>query len=398
LTLAIATQDPNAVAETYVRAHMRDIAPGRTVAIALNGSAPPFEIPFLNLSRKQRSLVGSKAASLSSFAKTGYAGAISETQERQLDRFVLSHGVDRIYAEFGPTGCALRHYCKTRDLPLFVNFHGYDGTVMPRSRLVRHAYRLLAEDVVGIVCGSEHFKSILVRLGFDPGQISVIPCGIDIEAFTVSENRDPDCVIAVGRLTEKKAPHLMLKAFAVASRRHPRLRLEVIGDGPMRRVCEQIVAQEGLAERVKFFGARKHDFVRERMSEAGLFIQHSITAPNGDQESQGISLIEAMASHLPVVVTDHNGFRETVIDGDTGFLTPEGDVERMARRLIELAGDRSLKSRMAAAARRRVEERFSVSMTTARLRTLLGLQGPQGPDMGGSEQSAAQRATAEGRT
>jgi len=378
LTLAIATQDPNAVAETYVRAHMREIAPGRTVAIALNGSAPPFDIPFLDLSRALRSPVSSKALSLAALARTGYAGAISAAQESALDGFIGEHGVDRVYAEFGPTGCALRHYCKTRGLPLFVNFHGYDATVMPRNPLVRHAYRLLSRDAAGIVCGSEHFKTILEGLGFEGRQISVIPCGIDVDAFRAGENRDPDRVIAVGRLTAKKAPHLMLKAFAIAARRHPSLRLEVIGDGPMRAACERVVAEEGLAGRVVFFGAKDPDFVRARMAEAGLFVQHSVTAPNGDQESQGISLIEAMASSLPVVVTDHNGFRETVVEGETGFLTPEGDVGAMAERMMELIGDGALRARMAAAARARAETHFSATLAAERLRALLGVPSPAG--------------------
>ena len=63
MTLAVVTQNPNAVAETYVRHHMREIAPGRTVAVALNGTAPPFEIPFLNLTRSTSNPLKAKARS-----------------------------------------------------------------------------------------------------------------------------------------------------------------------------------------------------------------------------------------------------------------------------------------------------------------------------------------------
>ena len=369
--LCIASLDPSHVSLTYVRQHISGIRPGRTVVLAMNGDPSGLGVPGMNASRTRPGRAVSKLRSLSALVRTGHTGGLTPSQERDLDNFFSSHDVDTVFAEFGPTGCALRHYCRSRGLPLFVNFHGYDATVMPRSPLVRYAYRLLARDAAGIVCGSEHFRGILQALGFRPDRISVIPCGIDVEAFGPSPDRDPSRIVAVGRLTPKKAPHLMIGAFAIAARQHPELTLDVVGDGPMRGICEQVIADEGLTGRVILHGAQDNDFVRARMSEAGQFVQHSITAPNGDQESQGISLIEAMASSLPVVATDHNGFRETVIDGETGFLTPEGDVEAMAQRLIELAADGRLRERMGQAARMRAEAKFTAAIAADRLKTLL---------------------------
>ena len=373
MTLAVVTQNPNAVAETYVRHHMREIAPGRTVAVALNGTAPPFEIPFLNLTRSPANPLRAKAQTLLSLLRSGYAGALLPAQEGQLDTFFAKHGVTTVYAEFGPTGCALRHYCRRRDLPLFVHFHGYDATVMPRSILIRHAYRQLARDAAGFMCGSRHFRRILEALGFPGERIWVIPCGVDVVAFRDSGQHDPDLVIAVGRLTVKKAPHLMLEAFALAAREHPQLRLEVIGDGPLRPQCEAVVAREGLQARVVFHGACGPDFVRARLSEAGVFVQHSVTAPNGDQESQGISLIEAMASGLPVVVTDHNGFCETVEQGESGFLVAERDVVSMAEHIGRLATDVQLRETMGKRARQVAVDLFSATGLTERLRKALGM-------------------------
>ena len=166
----------------------------------------------------------------------------------------------------------------------------------------------------------------------------------------------------------------MLEAFALAAREHPQLRLEVIGDGPLRSQCEAVVAREGLQARVVFHGACGPDFVRARLSEAGVFVQHSVTAPNGDQESQGISLIEAMASGLPVVVTDHNGFCETVEQGVSGFLVAERDVVSIAKNIGRLVTDVELRETMGKRARQVVVERFSAVDLNGRLREVIGMQ------------------------
>ena len=99
-----------------------------------------------------------------------------------------------------------------------------------------------------------------------------------------------------------------------------------------------------------------------------MFVQHSMTAPNGDQESQGVSLLEAMAASLPVVTTDHNGFAESVLHGETGLLSPEGDVAAMAENIARIAGDPGLRLALGQNGRARVANEFDMA---ARLRAVL---------------------------
>jgi glycosyltransferase involved in cell wall biosynthesis len=362
--LAIATQNPNAVAETYVRQHVRRLAPGRTALVGLACTEEPrLDVPALCLTPTQ-----GKLQSLTNLLRTGYTGGVTGAVARELDRFIDAHGIEVVLAEFGPTGAALRAFCKSRGLPLHVFFHGYDATVMPRSVKVRHAYRLLARDADGFMCGSRYFKAKLERMGFPGERIAVSPGGVELSDFAPSSARDPKLLVGVGRLTAKKAPHHTIAAFAKARESVPDLKLELVGGGPLRAECDAMVARLGLDDGVTLHGAQDHAFVKALLARAGIFVQHSVTAPNGDEESQGISLLEAMASGLPVVTTRHNGFPETVVDGETGLLSDEHDVAAMAANIVRIAQSEETRIAFGAAGRRRAEEAFDADVLAAKLR------------------------------
>lgn len=371
MTLAVATSNPLATAETYVRQHMRLIRPGETVAIGLDcDGSPTLDIPLYCVERGPRGIL-SKSRSLATLCRTGYPGALSIPEEKRLSSFLQAHRVEAVLAEFGTTGAALRATCRKLGLPLFVNFHGHDATVLPKRRDIRLAYRLLSETAAGFICGSEHFSEILRRIGIPAAKTAVIPCGIELHEFSTHQPKSPECAIAVGRLTPKKRPDLTIRAFAMARKTYPDLRLEILGDGIERPRCEAVIAELGLGEAVIMHGACSHDKVKAHLSRAGLFLQHSVTAENGDQESQGISLLEAMAVGLPVICTDHNGFSETVVDGATGFLSPELDVDSMAENIRRLVANPGLARRLGQAGRARVEQHYSADRLAARLREFI---------------------------
>lgn len=378
MTLAIATSNPNAIAETYVRQHMRLVRPGATVCIGLSCDGEPDVGVPVHCVRPQPRRLG-KLTTLATFLRTGYGAALPRSEEKRLATFLRAHGAAAVLAEFGTSGAALRVFCRKAGLPLFVNFHGYDATVLGSRKDIRHAYRLLARDSQRVICGSQHFAGLLRGLGFPEAKIAVIPCGIELADFSAGEDRDPDLVMAVGRLTRKKRPDLAIRAFALAHREHPSLRLEIIGEGSQRAACEEAIRDLDLGSVVTLLGARSHDEVKRRLARAGIFIQHSVTAENGDQESQGISLLEAMASGLPVVATDHNGFSEIVTQGETGYLSPEGDVEAMAASILRLAQDCELARRLGRAGRARVEAQFDALHLAARLREVIFGSGENGP-------------------
>lgn len=139
-----------------------------------------------------------KLATARALTLHGFSGAPTGASRVALRRFIQEHDVRIVLAEFGPTGAALQTLCHELDIPLVVNFHGFDATVMPRSPFVRHAYRRLAREAQAIIGGSEHFRDRLIGLGFAARDVHVVPCGIDLESFSSGTARNGRRLIAIG--------------------------------------------------------------------------------------------------------------------------------------------------------------------------------------------------------
>ena len=144
----------------------------------------------------------------------------------------------------------------------------------------------------------------------------------------------------VARLVEKKGVEVALDAMRRLRDRGCEVELRIVGDGPERTRIESLMRQWRLTN-VSLLGALEHSLTRHEFSEAHLYIQPSVTAESGDQEGIPVSLMEAMASGIPVVSTRHSGIPELVIDGQTGHLTAERDAEGLAVAIERLTRDRA---------------------------------------------------------
>lgn len=277
-------------------------------------------------------------------------------------------------AEFGPTGVRALLACRNLKVPLVVRFHGYDMSVRTLLAEFEEAYKELFRHAAGLVAVSRPMADRLIAMGAPSERVHQIPCGVDVSEFRVDSGpnvRGP-AVLAVGRFVEKKAPHLTILAFHDATRQAPAARLRLIGDGPLRDACVQLVHALRIDDRVTFLGAQPHDVVRKEMSEARVFVQHSVTAPNGDSEGLPVSLLEAGAIGLPLISTRHAGIPEIIADGVNGFLVDEHDIGEMSARIRSLLESPDLARQLGRQARDTVVQKFSVELTMARLLAVLG--------------------------
>ncbi len=159
----------------------------------------------------------------------------------------------------------------------------------------------------------------------------------------------------VGRLAREKGHDLVFDAFGCAVSDRPNLRMLVAGDGPERAALESKAARLGLASRVRFLGSVAD--VRGVYAALDLLVQGS------HYEAFGLVLLEAMACGCPVIATRVGGVPEVVEDGVTGTLTPAGDPGKLAAAMLQALAHPGHTRSMAAAARTRVESRFTLSHT-----------------------------------
>jgi glycosyltransferase involved in cell wall biosynthesis len=196
--------------------------------------------------------------------------------------------------------------------------------------------------------------------------VTVVPNGVDIAfwSLTAAAPPSPDppgpLVGFVGRLSaEKGAIEFVRTAAAVAGER-PDCRFLVAGEGPLEPEMRRLAGELGLDGRMTFAGLL--DPLSLRRAYAGM----TLLLISSHTEGLPFSLLEAMSMEVPVVATRVGGIPEAIEDGRTGILVPSCDIGAMARGVFAVLGDPSRGAALAAAARRKVEESFSLEAVARR--------------------------------
>jgi sugar transferase (PEP-CTERM/EpsH1 system associated) len=246
-------------------------------------------------------------------------------------------------------------------VPLIV--HGEHGTLQLRGgqvRAQRWAWRH-ADHLLSVSSRLAERMSALVGMPLD--RIRVLRNGVDLTRFGATRERsvrrtfgiadDAGIVIgAVGRLVDVKDHATLIDAVDVLRRRERRVFAVIAGDGPLRPELEARIARRGLEEHVRLLGHRSD--VEAIVAGLDVFVQSSTS------EGMSNTILEAMASGVPVVATRVGGADEMVVDGDTGILVPPSDAKRMADALERLVSNASLRQAMGSAGRRRTHQEFSL--------------------------------------
>lgn len=218
-----------------------------------------------------------------------------------------------------------------------------------------------ADAVVAI---SKAIREELRKGGYEPTKIVDIPNGVPVpEApWNRRENwREAPRAVFVGRLAPEKRLNTLIRAWTIVRREFPKARLALIGEGPERPALEATVREQGLADAVGLPGATSDATPLLRSSD--LFVLPS------EEEGMSIALLEAMALGMPLVASDIPGNRRLVGDHKHGRLAP-GDPPGLAQVVIEQWTDFDRAVHMGRAARKRVEQTYSIAVVARRHREL----------------------------
>ena len=281
-------------------------------------------------------------------------------------------GVSTLMAEYGPVGVALMPAVEKLGCKFFVHFHGVDASSALHDSKMLTDYKRLFSMADGIFTPSQFISNLLSDAGCPSKNLHVVPCGVDLDDFPQS-SRVPQTLIAIGRLVDKKGPLHTIKAFSAVLKDFPAAKLTMIGDGPLLSAARSLIIELGLQGRVEMLGALPHAEVRAHLRSASVFVQHSVTANNNDVEGLPVSILEAMASSIPVVSTRHSGIPEAVLDGKSGYLVDEGDILQMANRMRDLLSSNEKARQMGACGRSIVQTKFSSTQMAKRLQSLMHL-------------------------
>lgn len=279
---------------------------------------------------------------------------------------------DLLHAHFAVDAAYFADVWRRLDRPLVVSCYGYDVSSFP-SRYMgwgRHYLQPVWRYASLMLAMTNDMREDLLRLGCPDEKIRVHYHGINLARFKYVERNlrmAPVRILFAGSLTDRKGVEDVLHAFAQIANQAPQLELRFVGSGPLRSKLEKLVRTWGIEDRVSFAGFVRHEEVQGELSCAHIFCHPSRMLRSGDKEGIPGTIVEAMATGLPIVTTRHAGIPEMVRDGEDGFVVAEGDVTAIARALLTLANNSDLRARMGRKATSQAHQKADAVPLTAEL-------------------------------
>ena len=284
-------------------------------------------------------------------------------------------GARLIHAHFGYQGCRCLRAKRVAQLPLVTSFYGADASLFPADSTWRRRYeRLFAMGELFLVEGSAMAQRLLA-LGCPESKLVVHHLGVDVEQIHFSERLPSDRVqiLICAEFREKKGIAGGIRAIgrALEGLVDVDCRIRIIGEGPERPQIEAAIAASGLGDRVELVGRQPYSVVLEELQSSHFLLQPRLTAADGDSEGGApVILLDAQASGLPVISTDHGDIPEYVLDGESGYLAKEGDVAGLAELIRRVVLTPETWAQLGHRGRRHVEESYSASTQSARLESI----------------------------
>ena len=258
------------------------------------------------------------------------------------------------------------------DLPVVTTIHGMDISSWELGILrTTNAY-------LSVVCQAAYYQAL--ALGFPAERLGLVPNGVDVNLFNPANSGDgfrraiglPDSapvVGFVGRLSPEKGPDMFVDLTRRVLERQPDAHFVMVGDGPLHSELEKKIRLEGLEENLHLAG------IWSNMAE--VYPAFNVLAQTSRVEGMPFTLLEAMASGVPVAAMNVGGVGEIVEVGRSGFLSAVGDWAGLGNAVLHLLETPELRAQMSLAARQRAEQKFDLNLTTGLLaqgfRSLLSL-------------------------
>ncbi len=257
----------------------------------------------------------------------------------------------------------------TKDVQIIYTKH---NVTILEKKMKRMFSRLLNRQIARIITVSKFEKDNLVKLGVAETRITTIYNGVDLEQFNF-KGKQKGSVRNIGilaRLSQEKNVELFIKV-AHALRDSPHFIFHIAGDGPEKNKLQKMICDMDLAHKVKMHG---------EISDPERFIhQMDLLLLTSLREVFPMVVLEAMAVGTPLISIDTGGIKEAVIHNKTGLLAEDYSVREFVEKINSLAESQTLRTELAAIARKQVEQQFaSTKMIERTLNEYIGLHGKGG--------------------
>jgi colanic acid/amylovoran biosynthesis glycosyltransferase len=246
---------------------------------------------------------------------------------------------DIVHSHFGDVGWVDLGALRSLRAKHVVTFYGYDVNMLPGQYPVwRERYQTLFEEVDMVLCEGSHMARCIVELGCPEEKVKVQHLGVDVERIVFQPRQwkrdEPLRVLIAASFREKKGISYAIEALGRLNKTTP-INLTIIGDAYSDPVSQQekqrimtAIEQGGLSDKVRLLGYQPHEVLLREAYQHHLFLHPSVTASNGDTEGGApVTIIEMLASGMPVVSTRHCDIPEVMGESLHHLLADERDVD-----------------------------------------------------------------------
>jgi len=279
-------------------------------------------------------------------------------------------GIEHLHAHFATDACTVtRLAARFAGLPYSFTAHAKD---IFHEDVDANRLRDKLRDAAAAVTVSD-FNVGYLRQQFGPAaaRLHRVYNGLDLDVFRFDAPRvRPAQVVAVGRLVEKKGFGHLIDACALLARNNCRFNCKIIGTGDREADLRRQIERLGIGRWVELVGPRPQADVIRAIGDSAVLAAPCVVGEDGNRDGLPTVLLEAMALGTPCVATAVTGIPEAIQDQVTGMIVPQEDPATLAAALRRLLEDANLRTRLAAAARRVVEQQFDVHRNAARLRAI----------------------------
>jgi colanic acid/amylovoran biosynthesis glycosyltransferase len=269
---------------------------------------------------------------------------------------------DLMHVYFGHTGVHLLPFIEEWKKPCVVSFHGMDIQERPQQEGYDEQMRGLLRAVPLVLARSRSLFAALEKWGCPREKLRLNRTGIPLGQFPFQQRPLPADgswrFVQACRLIEKKGLRTSLRAFAKFRALHPAAKFCIAGDGPMKSELEAVIGELGLREAVELRGFLSQTDLAALYGKSHVFLHPSEMPPDQNQEGVPNSMLEAMATGLPVLATTHGGIPEAVTHERTGLLVPERDVDALFHAMQQITAETDFLYILGQSAARAVREEF----------------------------------------
>jgi len=279
-----------------------------------------------------------------------------------------------LHVHFGYNAIKMAGLKRHLKIPMICSFYGIDAFSYPflKPGNGRRLNRMFHQVDKVLVLGP-YMRDSLVELGCPSSKIAIHHLGVDLSRIKyqkrVYDPSRPIRFLMASSFLEKKGVDICLKALSNLKNKID-FSVDVVGDGPLKIRIIEILEEGGIRDRVTLHGYKPYDYFISLAYQSDVFLQASKTSRSNDKEGTPMSLVDAMATGLPVVATRHSDIPEIVQHGTTGFLSEENSISEFEKAIMKMADSITDISSFSEKSRKWVEEQFNVRKQSDRLSSI----------------------------